>query len=104
MSERELSVRSNLEEKDAESPIESPESLEFRYKDEELGNAFNGPLHVERESRANPGDVTLSKKNWLLSKLISNSDIKDPGPPPDGGKAWFQVFFAHLVSCHFALR
>ncbi|KAF2495234.1 MFS general substrate transporter [Lophium mytilinum] len=36
----------------------------------------------------------------VLDRLRSNVSLhKDPGPPPDGGKAWIQVAVAHLVIC-----
>jgi hypothetical protein len=36
----------------------------------------------------------------ILNRLRSNvSSHKDPGPPPDGGKAWIQAAAAHLVIC-----
>ena len=34
----------------------------------------------------------------VLSKTLSRSSWKDPGPPPDGGaEAWIQAAMAHLI-------
>ena len=47
------------------------------------------PEHVEAP------DGTIHK---ILSKTLSRSSWKDPGPPPDGGlKAWTQAAMSHLI-------
>lgn len=56
--------------------------------------------HVPRTSGGEEDNNTVGSSNGVLSRIRANApSYKDPGPPPDGGKAWIQVAMAHLVIC-----
>ncbi|KAK3060051.1 hypothetical protein LTS18_009454, partial [Coniosporium uncinatum] len=83
-------------------------------KDIESGNYHDATRHAESEKHQDDGEISPiehydaavsdtkpeTPHNALtrIASRLSTAEIRDPGPPPDGGAvAWTQALMAHLV-------
>jgi hypothetical protein len=96
MSQKSNDSLNNLEEKDpdvlAGSPIQAANDA-----DQFHSSTLRDLECASEELSPNINGKSSSITQRLLNKLVSNADLTDPGPPPDGGIAWWQAGLAHLV-------